>query len=127
MTESENADLSVVQPDEAVGVVDPLADEVLDQRTLDAGHRAVLQCVEEQGRVVVHRGNGDLKIAKRDIIKLIYYLTWRLVLGVKRGSEDSRQFKKKKGGNLEIFRHVLITTLLRATCSTFFANMPEIV
>jgi hypothetical protein len=48
---------------------------VLDQRTLDAGHRAVLQRVEEQGRVVVHRGNGDLKIAKQDISKPVYYLT----------------------------------------------------
>jgi hypothetical protein len=93
LTESENADLSVVQPDEAVGVVDPLSDEVLDQRTLDAGHRAVLQRVEEQGRVVVHRGNGDLKIAKQDILKPVYYLTilFSLVLGMERGSEDSGQ------------------------------------
>jgi hypothetical protein len=46
---------------------------------------------------------------------------------MERGSEDSGQYKKKKGGNLEIFRHVLKTTVLWAVCRTFFANYKEIV
>ena len=65
LTESENADLPVVQPDEAVRVVDPLPDEVFDQRTFHAGHRAVLQRVEEEGRVVVHSRDGDLKFDEK--------------------------------------------------------------
>jgi len=49
-----------MEPDEAISVVDPLTDEVLDQRTLNAGHRAVLKRVEEERSIVVHRGDGHL-------------------------------------------------------------------
>ena len=50
-----------MQADEAVRVVDPLADEVLDQGSLDSGHRTVLQRLKEERRVVVHRGDRHLK------------------------------------------------------------------
>ena len=64
LTKPEDADLAIVEPDEAIRVVDPLTNEVLDQRSLNAGHRAVLQCVEEERSVVVHRCDGHLRGSK---------------------------------------------------------------
>ena len=64
LTKPENADLAIVKSDEAIRVVDPLTNEVLDQRSLNAGHRAVLQCVEEERCIVVHRCDGNLRRAK---------------------------------------------------------------
>ena len=70
LTKPENADLAIVKSDEAIRVVDPLTNEVLDQRSLNAGHRAVLQCVEEERSIVVHRCDGNLRGAKYRSVSL---------------------------------------------------------
>ena len=62
LTESQDAELSVVDSDEAVCVVQPLLDEVLRERPADAGHGALALAkdLEEQGRVVEQRSDGNL-------------------------------------------------------------------
>ncbi len=67
-----------MEANEAVGVVNPLPNEVLDQRPLDSGNWTVLQRLKEQRGIVVHSSDGNLRIKiavkKGKTLKLFHFL-----------------------------------------------------
>ncbi len=48
-------------PEEAVDVFEPLGDEVVGDGLGVVGEAQILQCVKEQRRAVIERGNGHLQ------------------------------------------------------------------
>ena len=61
MDQAQHAELPVVEPNEAVRVVDPLLDEVPEDAAAHPGQLDLVEDLQQEGGVVVQGGDDDLE------------------------------------------------------------------
>ena len=70
VNQAEDAELAIVQADEAVGVVDPLLDEVAEDGAGHPWHLDLVQGGQEEAGVVVHGGDDHLDAHRPQLARL---------------------------------------------------------